>query len=1640
MNAHFPFLRRFLSSFILFFTLLSSAGAQTQPPSFSLSISSETVGIGSCTELTFEIQNNSGVAANNLDFTLNLPSGVALTDPAVAISNCGGTFSAPDGGNTISLAGGNVAPNATCSARVGITLTAAGPFDLMTSDLTSSAGNSGNATIQVGAPVNGPSLGFSKFFTTSPIQLGGQTTLIYTIQNQSQVDAFGISFTDDLSPGIVVANQANIINSCSTATLTAIAGSQQITFNGGTLAAGQSCTLSLDVVGVTAGSNFSMSSDITSSFLNSEPVSSGRACSILEVIPPEDLANISFSKNFLENSVGPGGTATLEFSITNNSQSETFSQINFTDDLDAMLPGAVAINLPYDGGYFVNTSFGGNAPTILSNTWDYLDELQNENGRNDDYPVDGSGNVWNDATFETSTSTIGPWETGNAPFKAGEIDAFPPGSPAILDGIDAAPNGENLVTTYLFRQDFNLDATQADIPNWLIEHVFDDGGIVYINGKEVYRSPQMPAGQVTTTTLSGLGNESSQVISPVNLAGFLVAGLNTIAVEVHQTTLDSSDVGFSLNLIPASDSPTGGFSYADDTFEGTNDAGAANGALDPVGGFTGGAISATMGGKNFFTGFFNPPSSGGWSRTFTVNEAGVIPVSLRYRLIFDATYEDDESGQALFELNGVRYGNGPNNSLAQFFGGAGVDQDSGWQTFTTNISLGAGEHTILLGGYNNKSNSGSEVMQVFFDDIQIGTPRTPTPICGPNSALAGSNVLSLSGGQLSPGQTCSFQVGVKIPIATSFGEYFNTTSLISTEVIGSTLVGFPATDTLLIAPVVPAFSMNFGSDAINAAENSTLTFTIDNSGSQLPAENITLNHQLPPGLILSTPTGSSTTCQGGTLTAVSGTDTISYTGGTAPPGQICEVTVNVTSIEGGEFANTSDELISSLGNSGTASDTIDIQPLVAIALSIDSSTEVVIAGSGPENLTYIITAFNGGPSTATDIVVDQSETLPSGASMVSAITSLGSFDQSNWSIPTLLSGEAATLTITYSVQRNTVSGNNAITGTVILTSVDQLDSNNSDNTAIEFTSVSNVFDIALDTTGSIEPVLASTGPGNLVYTITASNSGPSDATNLGIRETLNLPTGVSVDSVIPSVGSFNPANDPNGLWSLDLPFGETATLTVNLTVGADAPDGGSISSTSILESLLGTDSNNSNDSATETTTIVAGSDLVVTQSGPEAPVVAGSGTGNLIYTVEVLNQGPLAATGIELTESLSFGDGITIDSVTPTAGSFLDDVWTLGALAVGSSETLQVILSVGPSAATTSPGVTSTASVSATDQREINPGDESATTTADIIREVDLAISATNSRDPVLAGFNLPQNLFHTITVVNNGPSDASAVAINIGEILPDGATIDSISPGPGTSFADSLWTVGDLGVGASSTIIYYFNVSETVAGGVDLIENEATVSGANETLLNAADDTAIISTDVVSPFSTRLPQGAVALDFQTGLFKQVITITNDNPGTLPSFRILVSELPDGVTVHNAQGANIDGTSYLLYKQALASGESIDLVVEYYQPDASGGIEPTFKIELLDPEEEQVAGEGVNVDPPKILPNGDLLIEFDSQIDQVFTVQYSNNDETWTNVVPDVVAGGTRLQWIDNGPPKTSSHPREERRRLYRVIQKDADQ
>jgi hypothetical protein len=374
------------------------------------------------------------------------------------------------------------------------------------------------------------------------------------------------------------------------------------------------------------------------------------------------------------------------------------------------------------GGTVLSANFEAGS-SLLGPSWTYLDSIQNENGSNQSYPVDGSGRAWNSPDFDSSTSTVGTWTIGNAPFQAGTIDGFPPGTVSVLGGLDGAQNGENLVTTYLFRQQFTLTAAQAVETAWELRYLIDDGAIVYLNGTEVYRTATMPAGPVNTNTLSQEADETNFINTPLNLSGVLQEGVNTIAVEVHQSTRTSSDVGLSLSLTPVSSSALAGFTYVDDTFNDTSRPNNAFGELDATGGFTGGALFVQVGRR--LTN--NRATSGGWQRTFTLDSPAVTTVSFRYRLTFADGYEDDEFGEALFEVDGVRYGNDIENSLTRFRGdgnSGGGEDDTGWLEARFDIPLDAGDHTMVLGAFSSKSTANDEFARTWFDDVVVTVPET----------------------------------------------------------------------------------------------------------------------------------------------------------------------------------------------------------------------------------------------------------------------------------------------------------------------------------------------------------------------------------------------------------------------------------------------------------------------------------------------------------------------------------------------------------------------------------------------------------------------------------------------------------------------------------------------------------------------------------------------------------------------------------------------------------------------------------------------------------------------------------------------------------------------------------------------------
>src|SRR6185295_4753616 len=79
---------------------------------------------------------------------------------------------------------------------------------------------------------------------------------------------------------------------------------------------------------------------------------------------------------------------------------------------------------------------------------------------------------------------------------------------------------------------------------------------VYLNGTEIFRSPNMPGGTITYTTRASNTGENS-IDRATGLPNLLVNGVNVVAVEMHQQAPDSSDLSFDLQLsaVPSGAAP-----------------------------------------------------------------------------------------------------------------------------------------------------------------------------------------------------------------------------------------------------------------------------------------------------------------------------------------------------------------------------------------------------------------------------------------------------------------------------------------------------------------------------------------------------------------------------------------------------------------------------------------------------------------------------------------------------------------------------------------------------------------------------------------------------------------------------------------------------------------------------------------------------------------------------------------------------------------------------------------------------------------------------------------------------------------------------------------------------------------------------
>jgi hypothetical protein len=144
---------------------------------------------------------------------------------------------------------------------------------------------------------------------------------------------------------------------------------------------------------------------------------------------------------------------------------------------------------------------------------------------------------WNQPGFNASS-----WKTGVAPLGWG--------TGAITTNIDV-PAGQTRTLTSYFRSSFSVPSP-GDFATYTLTTRADDGIVVYVNGTEVGRS-NMPTGTVTAGTYAlSAPSTATALAAPVVLTipkSLLVAGTNSVAVEVHSNYKSTPSASMDLSIV-----------------------------------------------------------------------------------------------------------------------------------------------------------------------------------------------------------------------------------------------------------------------------------------------------------------------------------------------------------------------------------------------------------------------------------------------------------------------------------------------------------------------------------------------------------------------------------------------------------------------------------------------------------------------------------------------------------------------------------------------------------------------------------------------------------------------------------------------------------------------------------------------------------------------------------------------------------------------------------------------------------------------------------------------------------------------------------------------------------------------------------
>ena len=961
----------------------ASAPLNVQNITVSKSFSPSTVMVGGESTLTVTLRNPTGSDYTNVSFTDNLPSGMTLVAGSMATTcNKGavnGVVSTNSSSGTVTLSGGVVPSGSTCTVTAVVTIAVAGSYtnSLPAGSLTIGTTGVTNvlaATANLSSYSNGLGLTGSKSFSPKTIAVGGTSKLTISLRAPSDVTALhNVTLVDALPAGLEVASTPSLSTSnCGSPAFSPKAGDTSLSFSGGTIQGGATCSFSVNVVATNTGA--------FTNVISSTNISDDEGRNISGTLQDSlTVSGISVKKEFFPAAVSQGNISTLTIQLTNDNT----DQLDNVSLLDG-LPNGLTVADDGVARSYVNTC-GGNVAAELNATSIKL--------------VGGSipakvGSVAGTCTINidvlanktgTLTNTIAAKAVTGTLKTSGISISNPDSASASLQVVDL---------TITINKSFSPVSVTGGGTSTMS---------VYLSNPNNYAL----SGITFTDSLpqSGTGTSGMHVAAAPNFSADKCGGSVSVASDRNSFTYSGGSLAANKDCTLTIDVVMDYDGNMTNTIA-SGDVTTANGATNPLAGT---ATLYNSPGAYIVKTFYNIDANG-----HTADMKVVITNDYSYKITGIRFTDPLPTGMTLVsaaadQCNGTVSTTSDSLTLTggSLNAGESCEVDASVQT----ISAGSFENCIADGAMqidqtdssgNVITNHGKacdtlvttdevvppEVTKSFSPqsiplgssaemDILINNPNT-IPITDitlndtlpvgmsltsiPNATQCNggsvawdstSGVLSLTGGSLAAGAKCTVVASVT---GSSSLVYENSVTVTATGG-GESLTSNTSTSTLtVVAP--PEISKVFSPDAIVANAISTLTFDIQNpSDNSASLVGVGFVDPLPTGVrVAETPNSSiSSDCGTATFSPAAGATSLTLSGASIAVGATCEVSVDVTAANGGIFDNKSNAVTSSNGGTGnTANDTLNVSG-PGLTLKKSTSTANYKAKDDKIEYTYLLT-------------------------------------------------------------------------------------------------------------------------------------------------------------------------------------------------------------------------------------------------------------------------------------------------------------------------------------------------------------------------------------------------------------------------------------------------------------------------------------------------------------------------------------------------------------------------------------------------------------------------------------------------------------------------------------------------------------